>query len=82
VNENNMEQGNTAAGLRAALERIREALEDGDASFAYAIAESALELPASRPHVCEVCSVGFRWVGELDHHRRFAHDLEDLEAAA
>jgi hypothetical protein len=71
-----MGKSSAISGLRAALERIKEALEDGDASFAYSIAESALEPPVVRLHVCPDCALSFQWIGELDHHRRFAHEIE------
>jgi hypothetical protein len=66
----------------ALVVRVREALEDGDITFAYDIL-TALEhdLAADQPEqlrtlACLRCSARFRRPGELDHHQRVTHFAE------
>jgi hypothetical protein len=63
---------------RGALVRVGEALQAGDVGSAYAVALGALEDdgPTEQPHQCPCCPSRFAWPGLLDHHFRFAHELE------
>jgi hypothetical protein len=67
----------------ARIVRAREALEDGDTGFAYAIVcDLEHDLggnefsPRGENLACPNCPASFRWPGELDHHQRFAHFAE------
>jgi hypothetical protein len=69
----------------ARIVRVREALEDGDVGFAYAIvcdleedlaageSPDVLEVPPPILHGCPECGLRFRWPGQLADHRDNVH---------
>ncbi len=68
--------------LRGCLVAVVEALEDGASDEAHRLAVAGLDegldpqtlgIPTPLRHRCADCGSSYRWPGELDHHRLFAH---------
>jgi hypothetical protein len=68
-------------GLRTAIVRALELLDDGNTKEAEAFLRSALRRPPKRGHYrCDRCGLAFKWPGELDNHRRLSSCSEDTAA--
>jgi hypothetical protein len=62
--------------MRAAVQFALECLEAGDTAGARFALMSALEDgDPAQPYRCH-CGSSYRFPGELDNHRRFAHGIE------
>jgi hypothetical protein len=66
--------------LRAAVVRALEAYEDGDADYAVALLEAALD-DRERSYPCPECRLRFEWPGLRDSHLAAVHGVYGAEAA-
>jgi hypothetical protein len=67
---------------RLAIVAALAALEAGETTYATEVLLGAIEVdgPSERLLACPDCSATFQWSGELDHHRRFAHELTTVRS--
>jgi hypothetical protein len=67
-------------GLRTAIVRALELLQDGNTAEAEAVLRSALRRHPARSYRCDRCGQRFTFPGELDNHRRLSSCGEETAA--